>query len=630
MSTRQQAPYGSWRSPLQARQVAQASRRPGEPWVTAHGIFWHEARPDEQGRIAILRASDDGVIDTVLPPPYSARTRAHEYGGGAYTSDGRRLWFVAAQDQAVHQLDLVDGSVRQISPAGLNRHYADLRWDARRQRLLCISEDLRTDTHEPVAQLVVLRSNELQVLAQGHDFYASPTLSLDGGQLAYLNWNHPNMPWDGTQLWLAQLDAQGAIEDTQHIAGGASESIFQPEFGPDGALYFVSDRSGWWNLYRWQDGRLDALLPMAAEFGLPQWQFNMRAYAILADGRLLCSYAQQGRRHLGWLHPQAGRLHTLELPYTDFMGISACGMQAAFIAASPRQAPAVYRFDGRSGRIQALTTAATVLDDADLSVCQLWSCPTESGELHGLWYEPQNPQWQGPLGQRPPLLLRCHGGPTSCASPTQDLRVQYWTSRGFAVLDLNYHGSTGYGRAYREALYGYWGEADVADCVAAARALGRDLIDPAHCAITGSSAGGYTVLCSLGWGEGVFCAGASYYGISDLELLARDTHKFESHYLEHLIGPYPQMCDVYRARSPIHRLSHWCSPVIFLQGLEDKVVPPNQARRMVRALRKQGQRVSYLSFPQEGHGFRSAPSIIRALRAELRFYGQIMGFDAQP
>jgi len=630
MSRYRQGPHGSWRSPLQASQVAQASRRPGEPWVTAQGIFWSEARPDEQGRVAILRSGNEGAIDTVLAPPYSARTRAHEYGGGAYTSDGRRLWFVAAQDQAVHQLDLADGSIRQVSPAGLNRYYADLRWDARWQRLLCISEDLRESAREPTAQLVTLHPGELQVLAQGSDFYASPTLSPNGEQLAYLSWDHPNMPWDGTQLWLAQLNAQGTIEDTRLIAGGTHESIFQPEFGPDGALYFVSDRSGWWNLYRWQDGRLDALLPMAAEFGLPQWQFNMRTYAILTDGRLLCSYAQQGRRHLGWLHPQEGRLHTLDLPYTDFMGISASGMQAAFIAASPRQAPVVYRFDGGSGRVEALTSPATVLDDAYLSVCQPWSCATEQGELHGLWYEPQNPHWQGSAGQRPPLLLRCHGGPTSCASPMLDLRIQYWTSRGFAVLDLNYRGSTGYGRAYREALYGRWGEADVADCVTAARVLGRHRVDPTRCAITGGSAGGYTALCSLGWGEGVFRAGASYYGISDLELLARDTHKFESHYLEHLIGPYPQMRDVYRARSPIHRLSHWRSPVIFFQGLEDKVVPPNQSLRMVRALRRQGLAVSYVSFAQEGHGFRSAPSIIRALRAELRFYGRVMEFDAYP
>jgi dipeptidyl aminopeptidase/acylaminoacyl peptidase len=510
--------------------------------------------------------------------------------------------------------------------------FADSVVDRRRSRLIAIREDHSQGGCEPVNTLVSLKldgSEESLTLASGSDFYAAPRLSPDGGRLAWLSWRHPNMPWDGTELWLGRLDDRGAVVDAKRIAGGASESVFQPEWSPDGVLHFVSDRSGWWNLYRWQDGELHALAPRKAEFGLPQWIFGMSTYGFAAAGRIVCCFGERGGWRLAELDIATGELAPIETPYSEIFSLRVSADQAVFVGASPTQAPAVVRLDLTTRRCQVLRRSGEVgIDSAYLSLPEPVEFPTERGlTAHGFFYRPCNRDHTAPAGEKPPLRVLSHGGPTSATSASLNLAIQFWTSRGFAVLDVNYGGSTGFGRPYRERLNGNWGIVDVDDCVNGARHLiARGEVDPGRLAIKGGSAGGFTTLSALTFRD-VFKAGASYYGIGDLEALARDTHKFESRYMDRLIGPYPLRRDRYLARSPIRFTDRLSCPIIFLQGLEDKIVPPNQSEAMVQALRDKGLPVAYVAFPGEQHGFRRAENIKRALEAELYFYGRIFGFE---
>ncbi|HIC94777.1 MAG TPA: S9 family peptidase, partial [Anaerolineae bacterium] len=450
-----------------------------------------------------------------------------------------------------------------------------------------------------------------------------------GTRLAWLTWNHPNMPWDGTELWVAKLRADGSLGRAGRVAGGPRESIFQPEWSPDGILHFVSDRTGWWNLYRWRDGRVEPLTEMEAEFGRPQWVFGMSTYAFESAGRIICAYTRQGTWHLASLDTATRRLEPIETPYTEIAYVRAAPGRAVFLAGSPTEPASIVQLDLATGRIEVLRRSSeTAIDPGYLSSPQAIEFPTEGGlTAYAFFYPPRNRDYVAPPDERPPLLVMSHGGPTSAASTTLNLEIQYWTSRGIAVLDVNYGGSTGYGRAYRERLEGRWGIVDVDDCVNGARYLvERGLVDGQRLAIRGGSAGGYTTLCALTFRD-VFKAGASYFGVSDLEALTKETHKFESHYLDRLVGPYPERRDLYRDRSPIHFAHRLSCPVIFFQGLEDKVVPPSQAELMVQALRAKGLPVAYVTFEGEQHGLRRAESIKRALDAELYFYARIFGFE---
>jgi dipeptidyl aminopeptidase/acylaminoacyl peptidase len=441
------------------------------------------------------------------------------------------------------------------------------------------------------------------------------------------------MPWDGTELWVGELDPDGILVAAERVAGGPEESIFQPQWSPAGVLHFVSDRSGWWNLHRWRNGSVERLVAKDAEFGLPQWVFGLSTYGFETPNRIVCAYTEQGHGYLARLDTGTLALETLETPYTDISDVRVRPGYAVFCGASPTQSPALVRLDLATRQFEILRRSFdTTLDPAYLSSPRPIAFPTVDGTVaHALFYPPQNRDYQGPPGERPPLIVKSHGGPTSAATSALDLKTAFWTSRGFAVLDVNYRGSSGYGRAYRQSLYGQWGIADVDDCIHGARYLVESgEVDGNRLIIRGSSAGGYTTLCALTFHD-VFKAGASYYGISDLETLVRDTHKFESRYLARLIGPYPQRVDLYHARSPLHFAQRLSCPVIFFQGLEDKVVPLDQAERMVEVLRAKGLPVAYLSFPGEQHGLRQAQNIQRALEAELYFYAQILGFElAEP
>ena len=626
------APYGSWKSPITSDLIVAKSIGLSEIRLDGGSVYWLESRPNEAGRYVVVGRVAGGDVD-IVPPPFNARTRVHEYGGGAWTVSGGTLYFSNDADQRLYRLDRGAAEPLPITPEGALR-YADGAIDFRRRAWIGVREDHTSAGREPRNTIVRIPVHAAEpdatcVLASGHDFYSSPRLSPDGAWLAYLAWDHPRMPWVGTTLYALPLDADGMpAGEPMVIAGGEKESVFQPEWMPDGsALVFVSDRNGWWNLYRC---RLDTLksepvVPMEAEFGQPQWVFGLSTYAFAGAGRLVCSYESKGLGRLATVELGSGRLTPLDLPYTDFSSVRAEGDLVVFRAGSAAIPAGFVSLDLATGKTETLKKSTTVADDPELARyftrVESVEFPTEGNRTaFGLYYPAFNPDYQPPDGDKPPLLVKCHGGPTSAASSTLDLRIQYWTSRGISVLDVNYGGSTGFGREYRERLDDNWGVVDVDDCVNGARYLAeRGLVDGNRSVITGGSAGGYTVLAALTFRD-YFRGGASHYGVSDLAVLARDTHKFESRYLDSLVGPYPEREDLYRQRSPIGHAHLLSVPVIFFQGDEDMVVPPNQAEIMVDALRRKGTPVGYLLFSGEQHGFRKSDNIKRSLDAELYFY----------
>jgi dipeptidyl aminopeptidase/acylaminoacyl peptidase len=636
------APYGSWSSPIEAATVARAGRRLGAPVLADDGaVWWGEGRPTEGGRVVLMRRPPGGEPEAVTPEGANVRTRVHEYGGGAWcVAEPDLVLFVDFSDQRLYRQQLGEEPAA-ISPEPLSSgalHYADMRLAPNGSSVVCVRE--RHGEGEAVNEIVSLPLNgegEPQVLASGRDFYSFPRISPDGAWLAWTCWDHPNMPWDGTELWVAPLEDSG---EERLVAGGAEESVFQPEWGPDGLLYFASDRDGWWNLYRagepgvelsGEEGALVQLTEEEADFAHPQWLFGGATYAFLESGAIVCVRCAGGEERLFLLQPEGWEPADLDLPFTSFgfPALSTRGETVAFAATSPESEAAVVLYSVAEGEMEIVRSSSEEpIDPAYVSRPRPIEFTTGDGETaYGFFYPPANPEFEAPERELPPLIVESHGGPTSHATPALDREFLYWTSRGIGVVDVNYRGSSGYGREYRNKLRGTWGVVDTEDCVNAAQFLAQQgEADGARLAIRGGSAGGYATLCALTFHEG-FAAGASYYGVADAEALARDTHKFESRYLDRLIGPYPERADLYRERSPIHHVERLRSPVILFQGLEDEVVPPNQAETMVAALKRNGVPHAYLPFEGEQHGFRRAETNIRCLEAELYFYGRIMGFE---
>ena len=630
MAETQVAPYGSWKSPITSDLIVKGSIGVGQVMLDGEDVYWFEMRPSEGGRSVIVRRSSDGQTVDVTPKPFNARTRVHEYGGGDYTVADGTVYFSNFDDQRLYKQS-PNSEPLALTPEVAMR-YADPIVDKKRGRLICVRED-HTGEGEAVNTLVSINledGNDALVIVSGNDFYSSPRLSPDGKHLAWLTWNHPNMPWDGTELWVGEIAADGSLSNTKRVAGGIDESIFQPEWSPDGTLYFVSDRSGWWNLYRQkEDGNAEALQEMQAEFGMPQWVFGMSAFAFESAGRIICAYIEKGSSRLASFNTRTREFKTIETPYTDITSVRAAKGLAVFRGGSPTTPASIVQLDLSTGKAETLRRSNELqIDPGYFSIPQAVEFPTENGQTaHAFFYPPRNRDYRAPEGELPPLLVKSHGGPTSAATTTLALGIQYWTSRGIAVLDVNYGGSTGYGREYRQRLKDAWGIVDVNDCANGARFLvERGEADAARLMITGGSAGGYTTLCALTFTDR-FKAGASHYGVSDCEALAKETHKFESRYLDGLIGPYPDRADLYRERSPIHHVDRLSCPVIFFQGLEDKVVLPNQAEMMVEALRAKGLPVAYVPFAGEQHGFRRAENIKRALDGEIYFYSRVFGFE---
>lgn len=623
-------PYGSWKSPLTPDLIVSETIGLGQVALSGDTVYWLEMRPMEKGRHVIVRRTAEGEIMDINPPPYNARTRVQEYGGGAFVVAGEAVFFTNFADQRIYRQQ-PGTPLQPITPKGHYR-YADAIFDEARNRLICVREDHTDNTREALTTLVSLPldgSGAISVLASGADFYSSPRLSPTGDYLVWLTWNHPNMPWDGTELWIARINAKGELGPAERVAGAIDESILQPEWSPEGILYFISDRSGWWNLCRRHEGQVEVVTRLQAELGSPPWIFGLSSYAFEAAERIICAYQSDGVSRLARLDTATGALEDFDLPYTAIGFLQAKAGRAVAIAASPEEFPALIQLDLATAKWEVLRRASALsVDPGFLSIAEAIQFPTAGGATaHAFFYPPKNKNYSGSLDEQPPLLVMGHGGPTAATDNTLSLKIQYWTSRGIAVLDVNYRGSSGYGREYRRQLEGQWGVADVDDCVHGALYLvERGLVDPQRLAIRGGSAGGFTTLAALAFRE-VFKAGASHYGVSDLEALAKETHKFESRYLDRLIGPYPQRADLYVARSPIHAIDRLSCPVIFFQGLEDKIVPPEQAEQMVAALRRKGVPVAYVPFEGEQHGFRQAENIKRALDAELYFYSRIFGFD---
>jgi dienelactone hydrolase len=647
----QTAPYGSWSSPITSDMIVASSIGLGEILLDGEDVYWLESRPQEAGRSVIVCRGADGALVDVTPPvtaadgtAFNVRTRVHEYGGGAYLVHNGAVYFCNDADQRLYRQEAGASPVAitpdPARPRGLR--YADGVMDARRGRMIWVREE-HTTAPEPINTLVEVPLDGLapqRILQSGRDFYAAPRLSPDGRRLAWLEWSHPNMPWMGCELWVAEIAADGSLDRKRLIAGGDDESLFQPEWSPDGVLYFVSDRAQaslggrWWNLFHIRGDALDTgaaldpVYPLAAEFGRAQWQFRMSTFAFALAEQLVCSYVQDGVHRLAAVDLNSLQVHAIPTEYEDISYVRASGGRVYFRGGSPTAPPAIVELDPAFGHTRALRLSTTQDVEAFrryLSAPEPIRFDTDNGlQAYGLFYPPKNDDFTAPAGQLPPLIVHCHGGPTAAASATLSWGTQYWTSRGFAILDVNYGGSTGYGREYRLRLQGNWGVVDVADSVNGARYLAqRRRIDPERWAISGASAGGYTTLAVLTFRK-EFKTGASYYGISDLEALAKDTHKFESRYLDGLIGPYPGRKDLYIARSPVYSARLLSVPVAFFQGAEDGVVPPEQAEAMVEALRQRRIPFLYLLFDGEQHGFRRADNIKRALDGELYFYATFL------
>ncbi len=614
-------PYGSWPSPIRVEDLVGEVVRLGEPWIDGDDVYWVEGRPAEAGRCVLVQRAEDGTTADLTPPPYDVRSRVHEYGGGSYTVAGGTVVFSNRVDGRLYRLDPGVEPPAPMTPEGDYR-YADLRFDAGRRRFLAVRED-HTGAGQPKAAIVDVPldgDRDPLVLVEGPDFLSAPRLSPDGRSLAWLEWDHPDMPWDATELRIAAVNDDGTLGASDLAAGGPDELIVQPDWSPDGVLHLISDRSGWWNLYRLVDGpRLEPLAPMEAEFADPAWLFDRSSYGFLPDGSIAAVGRSRGRDRL--FHIAPGRLvGEVETPFTEFSNLRVGPRSVVATVGSPTEASMVVALDpstlAPAGVLRRSSPIA--IDPAWISVAEPITFPSAGGRVaHALAYRPHNPEVRAPDGELPPLLVYSHGGPTANAANMLDPVVQFLTSRGIAVVDVDYGGSSGYGREYRRALDGQWGVVDVDDCVAAARYLAdRGEVDPERLAIEGGSAGGFTTLAALAFRD-TFAAGISLFGVGDLEALARDTHKFESRYLDRLVGPYPAMADRYRERSPVHYLDEISCPVLVLQGLEDKVVPPGQAEAIVAALAANGVPHAYLAFEGEGHGFRGADAIRRTIEARM-------------
>jgi dipeptidyl aminopeptidase/acylaminoacyl peptidase len=624
-------PYGSWPSPITAASLVEQAVALGQVEVDGDRVYWLEGRPTEGGRQVVVTWAPGEERHDAIGSAWSARTTVHEYGGGAYAVSGDSVFFSHYPDQRIYRADPGE-EPRPLTPEApepMAYRYADARVSADGRSLVCVRERHVGDVVvNDIVRVDATDEGQPTELVVGADFFSAPRFSPDGRRLAWLCWCHPNMPWDGTELWTAEVGDEG-LAGAERIAGGPEESVSQPRWSPDGVLHWVSDRTGWWNLYAEGRDGARALVPVDAEFTGPDWIFGQSTYGFLPDGRLIATWWQRALANIGVLDRASGRLDRWDVPYTAVGSLRSYGDGAVAVVASAVDEPAVVVFDGRGAVKETLRRSRPATPDRGyLSAAQPIEFSTEGGETaHALWYEPANPDAKAPAEELPPLIVMSHGGPTASASPALNLATQFWTSRGFAVVDVNYGGSTGYGREYRQRLRGRWGTVDVDDCVNAARHLATEgLVDENRLAIRGGSAGGYTTLCALTFRDD-FSVGASYFGVADAEALATDTHKFESRYLDGLIGPYPEAKERYRECSPIHFADRLSVPLILFQGLEDRVVPPSQAEVMVEALRLRGLPFAYVAFEGEQHGFRKAENIIRSIEAELWFYGRVLAFE---
>jgi len=613
--------YGTWESPISAADTVGDVVDFGQIAADGDHLYWLEGRPSEGGRQVLVGRDGSGRIDDLTPSPIYVRTQVHEYGGGAFTVDNGRVAYSELSDQRLYLLG--KGPITPESSTPGARRFADGRFlpDG---SIVCVRES--HGEGEAVNEIVRIdpETQEVEVLVTGRDFYAHPRPSSDGTKLLWLEWDHPNMPWDGTVLKTGSIEGQEVI-DVAEVAGGPDESIFQPEWAPDGSIVFASDRSGWWNLHRFEGGVTSPILSTEADFGVPAWIFGSTTFGLLSEGRILTAFWEGGVNHLGVVD-RDGSLRRLPNHLTGIAFLVTDGESRAWLVGHGPTAPSsVYELDIDTGALSVVRANPIPADTGYIPSPRIVTFPTSDGEVaHGVYYPPTNPDFDGLDGERPPLIVKVHGGPTSHVFPSLRPSFLYWTTRGFGLVDVNYRGSTGYGRRYRNLLRDSWGVADVEDCLAAARYLATEgEVDGDRLVITGGSAGGYTTLAALAFGD-AFSAGGSYFGVADIGLLADHTHKFESRYLDGLVGTDPEEM---RRRSPLYSVDQITVPVILFQGLDDKVVPPEQAELISAALAENGIPHAHITYEGEDHGFRKAENIIHSLESELAFYGRVFGFD---
>lgn len=628
--------YGSWPSPISAADAVASARFLSGLQLDGDQLYVLENRPSERGRAVVVHVREDGSARDVTPENFNVRTRVHEYGGGAFTIANGVIYFSNFSDNRLYaQRD--GGAPQPITRPGPYR-YADCVVDKRRSILICVRED-HSGGPDPKKVINALIETPLdgvkdaRVLWSGSDFVAAPRLAPDGRRLAFIAWNHPNMPWDATSLRLADLAHDGRFKRVRTVvAENASEAVMQPHWTRDGRLMFLTDRSGWWNLHRMDSSGTAsrAIAPVHAEIGKPAWGFGGRLYTTLPSGGVAAVLTRQASDSVAVIDSSAGRQwRELTNAYASAGALHSRRGRLVFLGTGRKSPGGLVELDPVSGQARLLyRPRGEEPAEQYVSGAQSIEFPGADGKPAYAWfYPPANPDYRGPDGSRPPVIVLAHGGPTAHSAPWYSRSRNYWTSRGLAVLDVNYSGSSGFGTAYRKRLNGRWGELDVQDVVAAARAVGeRGLADPKRMVVSGGSAGGFVVLAGLAFYPDTFAAGINSFGVSDLSALAKETHKFESRYLDTLVGPLPQSASIYAARSPLNAIERVRVPLLTLQGQEDKIVPPSQSETIVSALRSKGRPVAYVLFPGEGHGFRNSDALVRSLENQQSFLGQALGF----
>ncbi|MDH5433197.1 MAG: S9 family peptidase [Gammaproteobacteria bacterium] len=629
-------PYGSWLSKLSADELSKKSKRYGHLVLDKNDLYWLELRAEEKGRFVLMVCRNHGKPEEVLPKDISVHSKVHEYGGADYTVIDGKVFFSNVKDNRIYIFH--DDKLEPLTPIVDEQEdrYTDFQLSPCHKFLIAVRESHRNGS--VVNELIAIDCDNktVSVLHSGYDFYSFPRLSKQGHRLCWTCWNQPDMPWDNAELWLADFHANGTIDGIHKVTGGGDTSVFQPEWSGDGVLHYISDKNNWSNIYSHKDGVLNALAPTDRDFAVPQWVFGLGTYVINDDDSLYALYFENGEQHLCHIDEQSGLFEPIDLPFRYFeSALRGNGKSLYFIAASPTSSVGVYHYDIEKNIYTRLTeTVDFPLDSTEISVAQSISFSSANDrESYAFYYPPLSDQYQAEEGDLPPLIVISHGGPTGNTNNSLDPNIQFWTNRGFAVVDVNYGGSTGYGKAYRNCLLGQWGIVDVEDCIAAAQYLvSEKLADPDRLLIRGGSAGGFTTLSALTFHD-VFAAGMSRYGVADLESLASDSHKFEARYLDKVVGGYSpddvEAVKLYQSRSPIHHTDKLSCPILLLQGTEDKVVPPNQAEKMVEALEAKQLPYAYILFEGEGHGFRKSETIIQAFNAELYFYRKVLGIESE-
>ena len=622
-----EAPFGSWESPITAELTTRNSVNPMSVRFDGDDLYWIEMRPDEDGRRVIVKMDAEGNVSDILPKGYSARTRVHEYGSGAYNVWNGVVYFSNHSDQKLYRFK-PGNKPEALTEDGYR--YADFIMDKGRNQLISVQED-HTQNGEPVNTLVSIKldgNHHIETLFSGTDFVSAPRLNLTGDKLVWITWDHPNMHWDDAKLWMGRITNNGQLKDIEAIVSRESLSAQEPRWSDDGKLYYIADPDNWWNFQRYEDGKSQAVHAIEKEFGR-SGGLGASSYAFISNHEVIAKYEQDGASHLAIVNMQTGDLKDISMPYINIAKVYSDGKRIVVLGTKTTQVVEIAEYIPNTGSFITINSAQEPLVDQEyISEPQPITFKNLKGEpTHAFYYSPKNPNFVAPENELPPLIVRLHGGPVSATTQSFSLANQYWTSRGFAIVDINYGGSTGYGRKYRERIRGQWGVVEIEDTLAAIDYLTEQgAADKERLLIRGGSAGGYSVLVALSQHD-IFAAGANYYGVSDLEVLYRDTHKYESRFLDSLIGTYPEEIEIYKQRSPINQLDGFKSPLIVFQGLLDPVVPPNQSELVVNALRKKGVPVAYYPYEGEYHGFSQAENIIHSLESELVFYGKVLGFS---